>query len=87
MQIFPRAYICYHLRESDDGDCFCSIEPKVVVNHGGSIITNEPIDFGKAGYIGFTDDTSPNFIGNDLTLEEYMLGNFNLDQIQEEQSL
>ena len=83
----PEGLYCYHLRESDDGDCFCSIEPKVVVNHGGSIITNEPIDFGKAGYIGFTDDTSPNFIGNDLTLEEYMLGNFNLDQIQEEQSL
>lgn len=41
----------------------------------------------KDAYIGFTDDTSPNFIGNDLTLEEYMLGNFNLDQIQEEQSL
>ena len=83
----PEGLYCYHLRESDDGDRFCTIEPKVGVNHGGSVITNEPIDFGEAGYIGFTENTSPNFVGFDITIEDYMTGNFDLNQTQEEQHL
>lgn len=47
----PAELYCYHLRESDDGDSFCTIEPKVGVNHGGSVITDKPIDFGEQGYI------------------------------------
>ena len=41
-------------------------------NHGGSVITKEPIDFGKEGYIPFTEETSPNFTGESMTLEEFM---------------
>ena len=63
----PQGLYCYHLREGDDGS-FCSVEPKVSVNHGGSVITDEPIDFGEQGYVSFTDDTSPNFLGEELTL-------------------
>lgn len=66
----PQGLYCYHLRHSDDGDRFCSIEPKVGVNHGGSVITKEPIDFGKQGYISFTEDTEPNFTGEKQTLGE-----------------
>lgn len=83
----PEGLYCYHLRESDDGDHFCSIEPKVGVNHGGSVITDEPIDFGEDGYISFTDDTSPNFLGNNLTFEEYIQGDFDPHETMEEQSL
>ena len=83
----PEGLYCYHLRESDDGDRFGSIEPEVAVNHGGSVITDEPLDFGEAGYIEFTDDTSPNFLGNDITFEEYMRGDFEPDQTQGEQQL
>lgn len=83
----PEGLYCYHLRESDDGSRFCSIEPKVGVNHGGSIITDEPIDFGEAGYISFTDDTSPNFLGDNLTFEEYIQGDFDPHETMEEQSL
>lgn len=72
----PEGLHCYHLRESDDGDRFCSVEPKVGVNHGGSVIVNEPIDFGEQGYVSFTDDTSPNFLGQQLTLREFMDGDF-----------
>ena len=75
----PKGLYCYDLREADDGSGFITIEPHVVVNHGGSVITDEPIDFGDAGFIPFTDDTSPNFIGTVVTIEKYLKGEFNED--------
>ena len=79
----PQGLYCYDLREADDGSGFAAIEPHVVVNHGGSVITDEPIDFGETGFISFTDDTSPNFIGVSMTIEEYMKGEFdeNMDNV------
>lgn len=67
----PQGMYCYHMRHSDDGDRFCSVEPKVGVNHGGSVITKEPIDFGKQGYISFTKDTEPNFLSEEMTIKEF----------------
>ena len=32
----------------------------------------EPLDFGAEGYIPFTDDTEPNFIGGEQTLGEFL---------------
>lgn len=72
----PKGLYCYDIRHSDNGCCFVTVEPKVKVNHAGSVITDEPIDFGKQGYISFTEDTMPNFIGNELTVGEYMRGEF-----------
>ena len=82
----PQGLCCYHLRHSDDGSRFCSIEPKVGVNHGGSVITKEPLDFGKQGYISFTEDTELNFIGEELTMGEYMQGKFEETQGESQQS-
>ena len=79
----PASLYCYHLREKDSGIGFATVEPKVAVNHGGSVITKEPIDFGDAGYIAFTDDTSPNFLGIDATFDEFMQGDFGQTQTQE----
>lgn len=67
----PQGLYCYHLRHSDDGGHFCSIEPKVGVNHGGTVITKEPINFGKQGYISFTEDTEPNFLSEEMTIKEF----------------
>ena len=72
----PEGLYCYDLRHSDDGDRFCSVEPKVAVNHGGSVITDIPLDFGDKGYIALTEDTEPNFLSEDLTIAEYMNGEF-----------
>lgn len=72
----PEGMYHYDLRESDDGNGFVSVEPSVLVNHGGSIITNEPIDFDAKGYIALNDDTSPNFLGDSLTLHQFMNGDF-----------
>ena len=81
----PQGLYCYHLRHSDDGDRFCSVEPKVGVNHGGSVITKEPLDFGTDGYISFTEDTEPNFVGVDLTFGEYMRGEFEQSETESPQ--
>lgn len=50
----PEGLYAYDLRHSDDGDRFCSIEPKVAVNHGGTVLLKEVLDFGEQGYISLT---------------------------------
>ena len=40
----PEGLYAYDLRHSDDGDRFCSIEPKVGVNHGGTVLMSEFAD-------------------------------------------
>ncbi len=72
----PQGLYLYHLRMDDEQDHFTTIEPYVKVNHGGSVITKEPIDFGDADHIAFTEDTSPNFIGEELTFGQFMRGDF-----------
>ena len=76
----PKGLYCYHLRETDDGNCFGLIEAYVVVNHGGSVITKSPIDLNGEGYVAFTDDTLPNFVGKTMTLGEYMHTSFEQEQ-------
>lgn len=80
----PEGLYCYDLRHSDDSDRFCSVEPKVAVNHGGSVITDIPLDFGDKGYISLTEDTEPNFLSEDLTIAEYMNGEFEQSDSQEQ---
>lgn len=72
----PEGLYLYHLRESDDGGRFCSIEKSVGVNHGGSIIMSEPLDFCEKDYIQFTDETAPNFMGEQITMGQFMEGDF-----------
>lgn len=72
----PKELFVYHLRHDDSGCSFAAVEPNVKVNHAGSVITDEPIDFGEQGYIAFTEETAPNFIGEELTVREYMRGKF-----------
>lgn len=72
----PEGMYLYHLRERDDGDGFASLESKVIVNHGGSVITNEPIALGEDGYITLSDENYPNFMGDTRTLAAFMGGDF-----------
>lgn len=81
----PKGLYCYHLRHSDDGCSFATVEPKVKVNHGGSIITDEPIDFGEQGYIAFNEDTEPNFMSENMTFGEYMRGEFDQNENESQQ--
>lgn len=59
----PESLYKYDLREGESL-YFATIEPNVVVNHAGTIITKEPIIFGEEGYIEFDDDSLPNFLGD-----------------------
>ena len=72
----PQGMYCYHLRHSDDGSRFCSLEPKVVVNHGGSVLMKEPVDFGEQGYLPLTESTEPNFLGRSQTLAGFLHNDF-----------
>ncbi len=67
----PEGLYAYDLRHSDDGDRFCSIEPKVGVNHGGTVLMRDILDFGESGYIPLDEDTEPNFTGEEMTAEEF----------------
>lgn len=81
----PKGLYCYDLRESVGGR-FATVELKVTVNHAGSVITDEPIDFGEQGFITFVEDTELNFMGEKMTLGEYMQGEFEETQDESQQS-
>ena len=74
----PGGMYRYDFREdtSDNNVYFGAIEPRVMVDHAGSCITKEPIDFGESGYIGLTYDTEPNFLGTEMTVEEFISTDF-----------
>ena len=67
----PEGLYAYDLRHSDDGDRFCSIEPEVGVNHGGTVLMRDILDFGESGYIPLNEDTEPNFLGKTMTVSEF----------------
>ena len=69
----PKGLYLSHVRGDDEmSGGFATLEPKVLVNHFGSIVTKEPVDFGKKGFIEFTDDTEPHFTGRSVTFAEFM---------------
>lgn len=67
----PEGLYAYDLRHSDDGDRFCAIEPKVGVNHGGTVLMRDILEFGESGYIPLDEDTEPNFLGETMTVSEF----------------
>lgn len=67
----PEGLYAYDLRHSDDGGRFCAIEPKVGVNHGGTVLMRDILDFGENGYIPMGEDTEPNFLGETMTVSEF----------------
>lgn len=66
----PNGMHCYHIRRGNEVE-FSVIEKRIAVNHAGSVVTREPIDLGEQGYISFTDETSPNFTGEVMSLYEF----------------
>lgn len=76
----PRGLHCYHLRESDNGERFCSLEKIVAVNHGGTVITAEPLNLVEQKYIAFDEDNEPNFLGKSCSLENFVQGELELSE-------
>lgn len=75
----PDGLYKYDLREGES-IAFATVEPSVAVNHAGTIITKEPIIFGEEGYIAFDDDSSPNFLGDHMSVEEFLNTDFSQDE-------
>ena len=48
-----------------------TVEKYVAVNHAGTVILKEPLDFGDRDYIPLDEDSSPNFTGEEMDLEEF----------------
>ena len=67
----PEGLYAYDLRYSDESCRFCSIEPKVGVDHGGTVLMRDILDFGESGYIPLDEDTEPNFLGETMTAAEF----------------
>jgi hypothetical protein len=67
----PEGLYAYDLRHGDNGTP-STVEPFVGVNHAGTVIMSEPLDFQKREdeYINVSD--SLNFLGESRTLEEFM---------------
>ncbi len=83
----PLGLNLYHIRMSDDNGMFAALEPEVKVNHGGSVITSENIDLGEEGYIEFTDETRSNFLGQGLSIDDYVTDNYTMDASETEEQL
>lgn len=77
----PQGLNLYHFRTDDDGENqFCTLEKNVVVNNGGSLLTRENIDLGEHGFISLSKDTSPNFLGAECSIDDYVTENYDLSE-------
>ena len=77
----PIGLYAYELRMTDDDERFGALEPSVSVNFGGTVLTDQPIDFGEAGYLELTEDSDPAFQGYTRTM-----GQFLRDEWEEEEA-
>ena len=50
---------------------FCVVDTQKFVCCGNHIVTDEPIDFEGKDHIALTEDTSPNFMGQDISFAQY----------------
>lgn len=71
----PAGLYRYDMREGE-AEFFGSIEPFVLINHMGAILTKEPFEFEKEyegdPYIVLDAETQPNFLDEMMTINEYM---------------
>ena len=74
-QDVPKGLYKYDLRYSDERREFTSIEKKVIVDHGGTVLLKEQLDLGPDGVIEFDEETSPNFLGYEETPRELLAEN------------
>ena len=80
----PEGLNCYHLRMSDEQDRFATLEPYVNVNFSGTVFTKEPIDLGEDDCLELSEETELNFLGQTVTLEDFMADRL---ELSEEQSM
>ncbi len=69
----PKGLCCYDLRGSDDDPGMpIAVEPLVVVNHAGTVLTVEPIECNNKLYRReFDEDNGLNFTGGHIELKDF----------------
>ncbi len=70
----PENVYCYAMRHGDDDSFPVTLERNVAANYFGSILTTEPFDLGKSGYLAIDYDDY-GFTGAEMKLEEFLLEN------------
>ena len=78
----PKGLYKYDLRGGEIGD-FLSIEPRVRVDRSGSILVKEPFDFEGKDHIPLTEETSPNFLCEEVTPREFINGDYEQAETEE----
>ena len=78
----PDGVYKYDLRDGEP--FFSSIEKQVIVDHAGTVLTREPIDLGENECIEFDEETSPSFLGDEMTLRDYLTADFSEDETEEQ---
>lgn len=46
----PDGWFRYDIRHSDSSGCLSTIEPRVIVNHAGTFLSQKPVKLNKRGY-------------------------------------
>lgn len=62
----PAGLYKYDLREGENIS-FATVEKFVAVNHGGTFLVKEPLEFNGQEYLELDDDTAPNFLGYSMS--------------------
>ena len=70
LEVLPEGVYKYDIRHGDDGS-FCTLEKRVSVNHAGTILLKEPLDFGKQDYISIEGDDAPNFLCESASIADF----------------
>ena len=78
----PKGLYKYDLRGGDETE-FITIEPRVVVNRSGSILVKEPFDFDGKDHIPLTEETSPNFLCEEVTPRAFLDGDYEQAETEE----
>lgn len=83
----PSGLYAYDIRHNDDGIA-ASVEETVMVNHMGTVILSEPLDFGESDYIPLDDEEGDfNFTGEGYSsIDEYRQYLSDSEHIQGESS-
>ena len=68
--------------DEQENQHLAALEPYVKVNFGGTVFTKEPIDLGEDGCLELSEESEPNFLGQTVTLEDFMADRFDLSEEQ-----
>lgn len=78
----PNGLYKYDLRGGETKD-FLTIEQSVIVDRSGTILVKEPFDFKNKSYIALTEETSPNFLCEEVTPREFLNGEYDQSKTEE----